>query len=306
MPPGHDGNSEAFAFPFEWAAKVESVVATCESPQLGQAAAGVSRRTSFSNFVPQCSQTYSKIGISAGSNRKDLNLILSRFPLKYILGVVNLRACGILLLSALALVSGDAPPRSKASDFPAHIKLEDREIGAEYLVHSVPVPNGMYIAKDFLVVEVGVFPSAKTETSISSSQFMLCINDNRSCLQTRSAGEVAAALKYPDWEQQRPEVSGQAGPVIFGPRSTSGRFPGDGRESRPLPQPVPQQTGGVDREAPAPIETAIARIALPEGLTSTAVKGCLFFRPARRIKSIKSLELIYEGGDGRTTRITLL
>ena len=224
----------------------------------------------------------------------------------YILGVVKLRVSGVLLLSGLALVSGDAPPRSKASDYPAHVKLEDREIGAEYLVHSVPAPNGMYIAKDFLVLDVGVFPNAKMEMPISSSQFSLCVNGNRSCLAARSAGELAAAVKYPDWEQQRPEVSGQAGPVIFGPRSTTGRFPGDGRESQPLPKPVPQQTGGVDREAPVPVETAIARAALPEGLTSTAVKGCLFFRPERRIKSIKSLELIYEGGDGRTTKITLL
>ena len=52
-----------FDFPLEWAAKVESAVARWDCPQPGQAIASPLWRTSFSNFVPQSSQTYSKIGI---------------------------------------------------------------------------------------------------------------------------------------------------------------------------------------------------------------------------------------------------
>src|SRR5580700_978085 len=59
IPPGQAGNSELFALPFECAAKVESAVVKCDCPQLGQAVASPLRRTSFSNFVPQSSQTYS-------------------------------------------------------------------------------------------------------------------------------------------------------------------------------------------------------------------------------------------------------
>ena len=51
-----------FDFPLEWAANVDSAVARCDWPQLGQAIASP-LRTSFSNLVPQSSQTYSKIGI---------------------------------------------------------------------------------------------------------------------------------------------------------------------------------------------------------------------------------------------------
>lgn len=47
------------------AAKVEYCVVRCASPHEGQrnSAASALRRTSFSNFVPQSSQAYSKIGI---------------------------------------------------------------------------------------------------------------------------------------------------------------------------------------------------------------------------------------------------
>jgi hypothetical protein len=45
-----------------------------------------------------------------------------------------------------------------------------------------------------------------------------------------------------------------------------------------------------------PIEEAIWRAALPEGLIAEHVKGCLFFRFEGKLKSIKSLDLIYDAG----------
>jgi hypothetical protein len=62
MPPGQLGNSAAFAFPLEWAAKVEWAMFKRDSPQLGHATESP-LRTSFSNLVPQSSQTYSKMGM---------------------------------------------------------------------------------------------------------------------------------------------------------------------------------------------------------------------------------------------------
>src|SRR5277367_3802466 len=63
IPPGQAGIPAFFDLPLEWAAKVESAGARCDCPQSGQAIGSPSRRTSFSNLVPQSSQTYSKIGI---------------------------------------------------------------------------------------------------------------------------------------------------------------------------------------------------------------------------------------------------
>ncbi|HWY49766.1 MAG TPA: hypothetical protein VNX70_20430 [Bryobacteraceae bacterium] len=194
----------------------------------------------------------------------------------------------------LVLCAQDAP-RSKATDYPAHIALTGMEIGADYLVHSIPGEKGGYFAKEYLVVEVALFPTTKTGLKISSGHFTLRIN-KKSTLSAQSAGMVAAALKYADWEQ-RPQMTASAGPLIYG-APQGGRFPGDPTTPRPLPNPVPTQTGSgnVDKQSDLLIEEAISRAALPEGVITEHVKGCLFFRFKGKLKSIKSLDLIYETG----------
>jgi hypothetical protein len=206
----------------------------------------------------------------------------------------------------LALRAQD-PPRSKASDYPAHDTLPTMEIGAEYLVHSIPGERGGYFAKEYLVVEVAIFPAGKNGLKISSGSFTLRIN-HKSTLIAQASGMVAAALKYPDWEQ-RPQMTAQAGPLIYG-APQSGRFPGDPTQPRPLPTPkVPDQSdsGNVEKQRDVPIDEAIAHAALPEGITREPVKGCLFFRFEGKLKSIKSLDLIYDPGAGAPqVRIPLL
>ena len=221
---------------------------------------------------------------------------------RYTLGV-NTRAAMAFSVLALSLCAQDAP-RTKASDYPRHITLPSLEIGAEYLVHTVPGPKGGYFAGDYLVVEVAIFPGATNTVSISSGQFTLRIN-NKTTLVTQASGAVAASIKYPDWEQHR-NISAQAGPLIFGP-SGAGRFPGDPTQPRPLPSPVPDQTDTAGVKQPdLPIETAIAQAALPEGLISEQVKGCLFFRFEGKLKSIKSLDLIFDQAGASSVRIPLL
>ncbi len=301
MPPGQDGKSELLALAFECAANVESAVVRCACPQLGHRTLSPFR-TSFSNFVPQSSHTYSKIGISLILHRQ-----CQSTPTLILEGVrTRITIAGLTLLPLL--FGQDPPPRSKASDYPVHITLQFMELGAEYLVHSIPGPRGGYFTKEFLVVEVALFPATKDGIKISSAHFTLKIN-NKSILTAQSSGMVAAALKYPDWEQ-RPNMTAQAGPLIFGAPPSVGRFPGDQRQTRPLPAPrVPDQTGAgnVEAERDLPIEEAIAKAALPEGVLAQQVKGCLFFRFEGKLKSIKSLDLMYDAGDtGPKAKITLL
>jgi hypothetical protein len=202
----------------------------------------------------------------------------------------------LIAAGTLSLVlAGQDAPRSKASDYPVHITLPGMEMGAEYLVHSIPGERGGYFAKEYLVVEVAIFPASRESVKISSGRFTLRIN-NKSVLLARSPGMVAAALKYQDWEQ-RPQMTAQAGPVIYGAPQV-GRFPGDPTQPRPLPTPrAPDQgSGNVEKQQDLPIEDAIARSALPERPTVEHVKGCLFFRFEGKLKSIKSLDLIYDTG----------
>jgi hypothetical protein len=226
------------------------------------------------------------------------------FQRGYTQGVKSRRAI-IAAAFLLGLYAQDAP-RSKASDFPAHIALAGMEIGAEYLVHSIPAEKGDYFAKEYLVVEVAIFPATKDGLKISSGRFTLRVN-KKSTLSAQSAGTVAAALKYPDWEQ-RPQMTAQAGPVIYGAPPV-GRFPGDPTAPRPLPDPVPDQTdsANVEKQSNLPIEEAISRAALQDGIIREPAKGCLFFRFEGKLKSIKSLDLIYDpGGDSPKATIPLL
>ena len=201
----------------------------------------------------------------------------------------------IAAASLFLMLNAQDAPRSKASDYPAHLTLPSMEIGAEYMVHSIPAEKGDYFAKEYLVVEVAIFPATKQNPKISSGRFTLRIN-NKSTLLAQSAGMVAAALKYPDWEQ-RPQMTAQAGPLIYGAPQV-GRFPGDPTQTHPLPRPAPGQadSGNTEQQTELPIEEAISHAALPEGVIAEHVKGCLFFRFDGKLKSIKSLDLIYDAG----------
>ena len=216
----------------------------------------------------------------------------------------------LLLLSACLVVAAqEKEPRSNASDYPAHVQVASADIGAEYLVHSVPAVTGSYFANEYLVIDVGVFPKSSSAMMISTGQFTLRIN-GRSVLYSQSPGMVAASLKYPDWEQ-RPTVTAAAGVgdgvvVIGQPRV--GRFPGDPTGNRsPLP-PVAKapEDNTVDKAPQMPVEEAIRRASLPEGKADRPVKGCLFFPFKGKTKSIRSLELLYEAESGAKAKLPLL
>jgi hypothetical protein len=206
----------------------------------------------------------------------------------------------VLLIVLLTLHAQDGPERSKASDYPVHAALAGVEIGAEYLDHSVPGDKGFYIAKEYLVVEVGVYASTPDTVNIKSGEFSLRINDGKKVLVPVSPGTVAGALKYPDWENQR-SATIQAGPVIYGAPTAEGRFPGDPGAPPPIQRPVeaPPDPSGIEKQIPTSIDESIAKVALHDGLVHKAMRGCLFFRYAGKMKSIRSLDLVYDLGEGR-------
>lgn len=216
----------------------------------------------------------------------------------YTQGVVRAILLAALLLPAV--LAQDRQPPAKASGYPAHGAVQGLEIGADYLVHSIPTEQSYLFAKDYLVVEVALFPSKGESIRISSEQFKLRINQGKPVLFPDSSGTVAASLKYPDWEQH-PTVTAQAGPVIVGSPTSPGRFPGDPTRGVPLPRPAgdPPDPSGVDKEPPKTVDEALARAALPEGLIEKPVRGCLYFRFRGKTKSIQSIELVYDSGDGK-------
>jgi hypothetical protein len=196
----------------------------------------------------------------------------------------------VLLLALLPLYA-----RDKATEYPVHASLPGMEIGAEYLEHSVPGEKGFYIVTDYLVVDVGVFPSTPEGVNVKSGQFSLRINHDKRVLAPVSPEAVAAALKYPDWEGQRGAAGQHQSP------SATGKFPGDPEASPPIVPAgtPPPDTSGIEKQIPTSMDESIANAALHDGPTHKAAKGCVFFRYRGKMKSIKSLELIYDPGQGR-------
>jgi hypothetical protein len=198
----------------------------------------------------------------------------------------------------------------KANEYPAHDRWQQFEIGAEYLVHSIPTDSGSIFARDYLVVEVAIYPDKPV--IILSANFTLRVNGKRSMLYPEAPGFVAASLKYPDWEE-RPTLIGTAGvgdgSVIVGAPAPVGRFPGDRTGGRPigLPRKEPENTdaAGQPRQSTS-IEDLVAGAALPEGEARTPRKGSLYFAFEGKLKSIHTLELVYDDNHGNRGLLKVL
>lgn len=221
-----------------------------------------------------------------------------------------MRAPLALALVVIGWLYGQTAVKDKPADYPAHAMLGTTSIGAEYLVHSIPAGNQTLLASEYLVFEVAVFPPRDGVVEISSATFTLRLNGKKQALSAVAPGFVAASLKYPDWEI-RPNAQVTAGMgdtgVVIGRPPVVGRFPDDPRpgQSR-LPRapkaPVPDDQRGVEQEEPESIDQIIARTALPDGPAAKPVSGYLYFSYKGKIKSIKSLELIYQD---KTETLTL-
>ena len=208
------------------------------------------------------------------------------------------RFCFVLALATVALAQYEVP--RKAAEYPAHANWPRFDIGAEYLTHSIPADNGSMFARDYLVVEVAVYPG-KEPVMILDAHFTLCINGKKSVLMAESPSFVAASLKYPDWEQPRTLIGTAGtgdGSVIVGAPTPTPRFPGD-PTVRPLPRREPDDTDATGQpRPPVNVDDLIARAALPEGLAAKPRKGSLFFAFHGKLKSVRTLDLFYDDTHG--------
>ena len=107
-------------------------------------------------------------------------------------------------------------PKAKADDYDAHAKSGGIEIGAEYMVHSFSRGEAMYIARDFLTVEVALYLPKDAQDKakpldINYGDFQLTINGKKIALMPMNPYTVATTLDHPDWQQERPGIEATAG-----------------------------------------------------------------------------------------------
>lgn len=208
----------------------------------------------------------------------------------------------VAILAAGAVFGQGTEPKPKAEDYAAHVKVGGMTIAAENMGHAVNAPQRSLVAGDFIVVEVAVYAEDNRPVAVHAAEFSLKVN-GRKPLLTQSPGMVSSSIRYPNWEQ-RPTLVGTVGvgdgQVTVGAPPTVARFPGDPNARRqPIPRaPDPEDRSGVDKPSPMPVEEVIQRCALPEGDVHPPVSGYLFFAFKGKLKSIRTMELVYEGPAG--------
>ncbi len=200
---------------------------------------------------------------------------------------------GLLALlagSAVLLAESGTVPRPKPADYPVQAQTGDMVLAAEYMYSTIAAERTSYVLNDAIVVELAAYPDKGRRVLISSGLFYLRINGQKSLLASQSAGMTAAGQKYPDWEYQRGIELG-SGPVTIGRPRTQPRFPSDGRAGPTLTI----ESDGYGDAAPLNGAEAVVRWAFPDGEHGGPASGYLYFPFRKKLKSIRSLELVFHG-----------
>jgi hypothetical protein len=204
--------------------------------------------------------------------------------------------CLLFLSFACTVCAQGTIPRKSAAEYPVHGKSGSIEIGAEFMVHSFSRGEASYIAADYLVVEVGLFPAGSQNLAVNPAEFRLRVNGGSKELTPENPGVVAVALTHPDWKPgSYAEIGAGLGhqEVVLGrPTQRPPDFPVPGQGPSPpsrIPQGVPSPVEQTEPEKP---EQLVVETALPAGEHSGPVSGFLYFAYRGKVKSIKKLEVL--------------
>lgn len=207
----------------------------------------------------------------------------------------------MLLAAALAwaaMAAGPAP--QSAPDQRPRIEGQAGGVRLSAAFHYRALSHGgrSYFLDQHLVVEVGLSSPALKRLKLAAGQFHLRVNGGKAVLAAQPANLVAYSMR---WRWSDRGVQAQAGPVILGGPPNQPRFPGDR-----IPAPLPRAPESRPPGAPEPPEAQslgeiLAQAALPEGDLLLPVSGCLYYPYEKKIKSIKKLELVYQGPEAAIT-----
>jgi len=206
----------------------------------------------------------------------------------------------LLTCCCLSLVFGGTETKPKVEDYEVHGQTGSLGIGAEFTVHSFGRGEQMFIAKDYLVVEVALFPAKATTFEMHGGDFALRINGKKELLAASDVTAVVADMQHPEFQQQKlpnAEVGGGVNGVgvTMGGPPYDHPFPGS---QMPAPQPPPRveipkdNPSGVQAEPVDPYEV-LRETAIEEGQHHAPISGFLYFHFRGNVKSIKTLELVY-------------
>jgi len=179
-------------------------------------------------------------------------------------------------------------PREAPTNYQAQGKAGKVTIGAEFMRHAIPTPQGELSTEEYVVVEAGFFGAAGERLKLDDADFSLRINGKKP-LVSKAYGIVLASdsVKDPQWEP--PEA----------PKTSSGGIStGGGGGADASAPPVPPKM-------PLPLkrlmEQKVVKGALPQGDRALPVAGLLFFSYRGKSTGIQKVELVYDGPAGKAT-----
>ncbi len=201
----------------------------------------------------------------------------------------------LLLGFAGAVFAQGTVPKHAPEDYPVHGQARSAAVAADFTVHSFSAGEQTYIVKNFLVVEVALYPGKTRNIDVHSGNFVLRVNGRKQELLPQPPSVVAASLSHPEWASERQlEAAGQAGPVGVGMGQPRVQIPGMPAPGQQAPVPPPDNASGLPQRERANPAQLLLDTALPQGEHHGPVSGFLYFSYTGRISAIKSLELRYE------------
>jgi hypothetical protein len=172
-------------------------------------------------------------------------------------------------------------------------------LAADFHGRGVPGSDSGVLLKNYLVVELAVFPPRGEKIRISSSQFRLQV-DKKTPVIAASAGEAAWILRMGDDEDPQVQSTVQMGPAVIGidSRPREERFPGDPMPGGRPRTPQAPRVEGAGKPAEPPHEY-VKRMAFPEAGEEVGSRaGMLYFRWKDKITKARTITLLYEGPGG--------
>ncbi len=202
-----------------------------------------------------------------------------------------------------AMCLAGTEPRKGAGEYPAHANVAQGDLGAEFLSRAYESVDGGFFSRDYLVVEVALFPfKGPAALALKPGDFRLRLNGSTREWPAATAGQVAAAIRNPEIDGPRPNVvaGGGIGPgvVVIGQPRRVERFPGDPEARVPnRPNPTGEKAGPTNLEKSA---EAVTRYALDTVKVDQAgASGLVYFYWRGKVKDLKRIELVYEGEGGK-------
>jgi hypothetical protein len=222
------------------------------------------------------------------------------------------------ILSAVLLLATDRPgvrPRGAAKDYPAYDKADGITIAAA-VVPAGKVQHQLspaLVKSGYTVIEIAVYPDPGKDVIVSSDDFSMTAGSSQDVARAETPQVVASALdsdKRMDPPRLPPPVQVHGEETIG--VSTGGRDPVTGRRypssvytesgvgvgvGDPRSGAPPPDNPGMGGAQPQSVYDRLQQKALPEGKTTKAVAGYLYFPKVspRLVNSTDPYHLTYQG-----------